>query len=256
MWIDVIDLNAFYRSRLGKVARRFIRDRIRELWPDVRGQVVAGLGYATPYLKQFEGEAERVLAVMPAHQGVTHWPRGKPNRVTLAAETDLPFPDYSVDRLLLVHALETSEDLRRTMREAWRVLSGNGRMMIVVPARRGFWSRRDLTPFGMGKPYTVGQVQRLLRETQFDPQYVYRALYVPPMRWNFLLHSAPVWEQLGKQWFPRLGGVLLVEASKQIYSVTPVRAAAKKRLVVLPGAVGTAHRNPFKSKGKPHAAHE
>lgn len=242
MWIDVVDLNAFYRSRLGQVARHFIRSRIRQLWPDVTGQSVVGLGYATPYLKQFEGEAERTLAVMPAHQGVTHWPCGKPNRVTLAYETALPFPDYSVDRLLLVHGLENAEYLRQTMREAWRVLKGNGRMLVVVPARRGFWARRDLTPFGMGKPYTVGQVRRLLRETQFEPQQVTRALYVPPQRWEFLLHTAPFWERVGSRWFPRLGGVLLVEACKQVYAATPARPVAKRKLVVLPGAVDVARQ--------------
>ena len=238
MWMDVIDLNSFYRSRLGQVARHFVRNAIREHWPKVDGDVVVGLGYATPYLKQFEKEAERLLAVMPAHQGVTHWPREKQNRVCLADEAALPFPDYSVDRLLVVHALENAEYLRQMMREAWRVLAPNGRMLIVVPARRGFWSRRDVTPFGMGKPYTVGQVHRLLRETQFDPQLVTRTLYVPPSNMGFMLHTAPVWERAGKKWFPRLGGVLLVEATKQIYSATPVRRVTRPRLVVVPGALG------------------
>ena len=50
MWQDIIDLNTFYASPLGQVARRIIRRRIRALWPDLRGQSVLGLGFATPYL--------------------------------------------------------------------------------------------------------------------------------------------------------------------------------------------------------------
>ena len=238
MWTDVIDLNAFYRSPLGQVARQLIRRQVRRIWPDLRGQTVVGLGYATPYLKQFQGEAERTLAVMPAHQGVTHWPREAPSLVTLSYEEALPFPDYSVDRLLLVHALENAEHYRQMMREAWRILSGSGRMLIVVPSRRGIWARRDATPFGAGKPFSVSQVQKLMRDTQFDPQITLRALYMPPVQSPFMLHAAPAWERVGERWFTRLGGVLLIEASKQIYAVTPARPAVKRKLVVLPGAVG------------------
>ncbi|MDX1737419.1 MAG: methyltransferase domain-containing protein, partial [Alphaproteobacteria bacterium] len=179
MWLDVVDLNGFYRSRLGKVARHFIKRQIHELWPDVTGDNVVGLGYATPYLKQFDKQAARTLAVMPAQQGVTHWPREKPNRVSLADESALPFADYSVDRLLLVHALENAENLQQMMRECWRVLAGNGRMIIVVPARKGFWARRDISPFGIGKPYSIRQLQKLLKQTQFEPQQEARALYLP-----------------------------------------------------------------------------
>jgi len=250
MWTDVIDLNDFYRSRLGQAARRVIRDSIREIWPDVRGMTVVGLGYATPYLRQFGEEAERVVAVMPAHQGVTHWPREEPNLATLADDAELPFPDLSVDRLLLVHALECTEQLRPMMREAWRVLSGSGRLLAVVPSRRGLWARYDGTPFGHGYPYSNGQLKRVMRDCLFSPTQTARALHVPPVRSNFLLHSAPAIERLGRRWFSTFGGVNLIEASKQIYAATPQpsRKVASRRLVVLPGRpaaarVGTAKRD-------------
>ena len=47
MWLDVIDLRDFYASPLGRVARRMIRERIRNSWPDVTGQTVVGVGFAT-----------------------------------------------------------------------------------------------------------------------------------------------------------------------------------------------------------------
>ena len=137
MWSDVVDLNEFYASRMGLVARRMIRRRLRQIWPDVRGLAVLGLGYATPYLHQFRDEAERTIAVMPAPQGVTHWPHNDRGLVCLSEETDLPLPDLCIDRLVLVHAVENSENLRLMMREAWRVLSDSGRLVVVVPNRRG-----------------------------------------------------------------------------------------------------------------------
>ncbi|PPR57668.1 MAG: hypothetical protein CFH10_02163, partial [Alphaproteobacteria bacterium MarineAlpha4_Bin2] len=164
MWSDVVDLHEFYRSQLGQVARRLIRGRIRAFWPEVRGMTVLGLGYATPYLRQFLGEAERVFALAPMAQGVMRWPSDKPSLVTLADETELPLADLSIDRLLIVHAAEYSENQRAMMREAWRVLSGNGRLLMIIPNRRGIWACIESTPIGHGRPYSPGQLKRLLKD--------------------------------------------------------------------------------------------
>ena len=108
MWTDVVDLHEFYRSHLGQIARRLIRERIRRMWPDVRNMSVLGLGYATPYLRPFLGEAERVTSLAPAQQGVMPWPSDEPGLVVLADETELPFADLSIDRLLIIHVLSIS----------------------------------------------------------------------------------------------------------------------------------------------------
>ena len=138
--------------------RRLLRPRLRVFWPNVQGMTVLGLGYATPYLRIFEGEAERVIAAMPGPQGVVRWPRGLPGRVMLVDEDDLPLPDASVDRLLLMHALENSENTRALLREVWRVLTPQGRLLAVVPNRRGLWAHIEATPFGQGHPYTPPQL--------------------------------------------------------------------------------------------------
>jgi len=119
---DVVDLNTFYSTRLGHVARRLLRHAIRAAWPNLRGCVVLGLGYPTPYLGLFREEAERVLAIVPASQGVMPWPQGRPYQVAVAEEPELPLPDNSVDRILMIHALEHTEQLRPTLSEAWRIL--------------------------------------------------------------------------------------------------------------------------------------
>ena len=245
MWNDVVDLNEFYHSSLGHVAQRMIRRQIRALWPDVRGMRMLGLGYAVPYLTSFRGEAERVIAAMPAQQGVMHWPRYEAGLVALVDEAELPFADLSVDRLLMVHAVEHGEHLRGMMREAWRVLSEGGRLMIVVPNRRGIWARMERTPFGHGQPYTSRQVRRLLQDSLFSPVDSARALYMPPSRSRLLLSSSPAFERLGDRLFQRFSGVLLVEAIKQIYGATPVAAPARcrRRFVVMPGGVAQAQRS-------------
>ena len=43
------------------MVRHTIQRELRQVWPDVRRQRVLGIGYATPYLRQFRSEAERAL---------------------------------------------------------------------------------------------------------------------------------------------------------------------------------------------------
>jgi len=224
---DVIDLRDFYAGSRGLVARRMIRAAIRGLWSDLRGLDVLGLGYAAPYLQPFRSEAARVVAVMPPAQGVLHWPADGNSATALADDCDLPLADSSIDRILAVHAIEHSEQLRATLRELWRVLAGNGRMLLVVPNRRGIWARGDKTPFGAGYPYSVAQLSRVLRDNMFTPTRHAHALYIPPLRYRTLLAAAGAWENLGSRWFPAFAGVTLVEASKQLYAATPVPRRAR-----------------------------
>ncbi len=234
MWTDVTDLRDFYRSSLGHVAQRMIRRRIRDLWPNVRGQAILGLGYATPYLRPFQGEAERIVSFMPAAQGVLRWPNEGPNVVALTDEAELPLGDLAADRVLLVHAIESSEQLRPMLREVWRVLSGSGRLLVVVPNRRGLWARFERTPFGHGHPYTISQLSRLLRDNMFTPVRTEAALFVPPARSRMLLGAAPAWEKLGARRLQAFAGVVLIEAAKEVYAAAGAREKRVPRAVRVP----------------------
>jgi hypothetical protein len=203
----------------------------------LRGQRVLGVGYATPFLWSLRDEAERVLAVMPSSQGVMPWPAGGPGLAALAEETDLPFPDRSLDRIVVIHALGATEHVRGMVREIWRVLAASGRLLVIAPNRRGIWAQLDRTPFGQGRPYTPSQLNRLLRDNMFMTLQNSTALYMPPFSGRVALRSAPAWENLGSRWFPGFAGVLMVEAAKQLYAGTAIRAEndreAKRRRVTV-----------------------
>lgn len=234
MWTDVLDLEHFYATRRGVIVRRYLRRRMRALWPDVRGQTVLGLGYATPYLGAFAEQAERTVALMPAPQGAMHWPADRPGLVALSEEVQLPLADMAADRILLVHILEFSGQLSPLLREVWRVLADGGRLMVVAPNRRSIWARLEGTPFSQGRPWSAGQLTRLLQENMFTPLHIDRAIHFPPSERKIVLSAAPAWERLAGRWFPAFGGVNLVEASKQLYAGTPVREAARGRLAGSP----------------------
>ncbi len=223
MAIDVIELRDFYASPLGQVARRMIRRQIRALWPDATGYDVLGLGYAIPYLRPFRDEARRTIALMPAAQGVTRWPEEDLGLVCLGEETELPLANASFERVLLVHALEHSEAVRQSLREIWRVLTPEGKLLIVLPHRRGLWAGSERTPFGHGHPYSRAQITRLLNDCLFAPGGREAALHFPPLSRRYLLRTAGWWEDVGRMLWPGLSGVIMVEATKRVFAVTPKR---------------------------------
>src|SRR5215216_5070477 len=231
MSLDVVDLRNFYAQPLGTVARRFVGRGIRSRWNELRTLRVLGVGYPTPYLGLFREEAERCLAFMAAAQGVVKWPSSRPTLTALVEEHDLPLPDAAVDRVLLVHAIEMSHDAPGLLREVWRVLSPGGRLLAVVPNRRGLWARMDTTPFGHGRPYSRTQINHLLRDTWFTPIGWSEALYVPPISRGWFLRSAVAWERTGATISAPFAGVHIVEATKQVYRAIPAPARRERRLV-------------------------
>jgi SAM-dependent methyltransferase len=223
MAIDVVDLRSFYAAPLGHVARRFVGAAISRLWPSVAGLRVAGLGFALPYLALMREEAERCMALMPARQGVVNWPSSGESASSLVEPTMLPLPDLSLDRVLLIHGLEVSEDPEALLEEVWRVLAPGGRLIVVAPNRRGLWARMDTTPFGHGHPYSRSQIERLMRSTLFTPEGWAEALYVPPFQKRGLIRSAALWEAAGARLGLPFAGVHVVDATKQLHRAVPVR---------------------------------
>jgi SAM-dependent methyltransferase len=229
MYLDVVDLRAFYAEWLGTIANRLIGEKLRRRWPTIAGQRLVGIGYATPYLRQFGGEAESIVAFMPAVQGVVNWPGDGPNAAALVDDDALPLPDGSIDRVLAVHSLEMAASAPDQLREIWRVLVPGGRLLLVVPNRRGLWARGETTPFGYGHPFSRGQLMALLRDAQLSPLGWSEALALPPIRRRLWVRTGTVWERVGGVLWPGFAGVIIVEATKQLYQGVPARARGRLR---------------------------
>lgn len=216
MHLDVHQLRDFYyRTRLGRAAQKAVRDKLVLRWGPCSGQTVAGFGFAVPLLRPFLPAAARVIGLMPAPQGVMHWPADAENHSLLCDESRWPLANASVDRLVMLHGLEASEHPMALLDEALRVLAPQGRMLVIVPSRSGMWARRDVTPFGFGRPYSRGQLERLLHDAGFDPIGHGSALFFPPRDTPFWLRASKVLERLGQRYaIERFGGVVMVEVTR------------------------------------------
>lgn len=238
MHLDVQDLrNFYYRSALGRAAQRVIRNEVRRLWPEARGQSVLGYGFAVPLLRPYLAEARRVTALMPGPQGVMSWPAGMSNVSVLCQEANWPIETGHVDKLVLMHGLETSEQPDLVLEEAHRVLGPGGSAIFIVPNRAGVWSRRDITPFGYGRPFTTGQLEAQLERSGFVTAGSSAVLFQPPSHRRFWLRSGPMIERIGRASGAALpAGVLMVEVHKSVQEPTGGgTAVATRPLKVLEG---------------------
>jgi SAM-dependent methyltransferase len=232
---DVLELRRFYATSLGREVARLIDRKVCEAWGDVAGLDVLGLGYATPLLS--EAGQRRRIAAMPAAQGVEVWPADGASLSCLVDDVALPFPNALFDRVVALHALEESEDPGELLREVGRVLAPSGRVIVAVTARHGLWTAAETTPFGQGRSFSRGQLERLLVEAELQPRGWTRALYAPPLKGAHRWASGL--ERLGSRLWPPFAGVILMEAVKQTYAVIPraVRQRVRATPVFQPAAI-------------------
>ena len=127
------------------------------------------------------------------------------------------------DRILIVHGLESAESLRALLRQLWRVLAPEGRILLVAPNRASLWAQVQVSPFGHGRPFSRMELESLLKDALFEPGRWARALYAPPF--ETVTRSGAGWEKVGAKLFPGIGGVHVVEAAKSLYA-----AAVPKQL--------------------------
>jgi SAM-dependent methyltransferase len=226
---EVHALPAFYTSPPGEAARWVLAQALAGFWPALPRMEVAAVGWGQPYLPLWHSEAARCLALVPEPVA-----EGTAAPAAVMPELTLPLPDLSLDRILLIHALEHVERPDALLRECWRVLRENGRLLVVVPNRVGWWSLTDHTPFGQGRPYSRGQIGRLLRSRLFTVERREHALFVPPFTSRWALAGTRLWEAAGRRAFPRFGGVIIAEARKEVLGGLPTGVVPARRVVEMP----------------------
>ncbi len=225
--MDVVDLREFYRSDLGVVTAQLIGRQLKGFAKPATAQTVMGMGYATPYLQQLAPASSLTLSFMLAQQGVTHWPDNALNRSALVDASDLPLLESTIDLALVVHGLEFADAPLETLQEIWRVMAPQGRLLLVVPNRRGLWAASEATPFGYGQPFSRGQLSGLLKQAKFAVTQWRSALCLPPLQNPGFLKAAPAVEAVAERALARFSGVTIVEAMKQVYAFSSGKRARR-----------------------------
>ena len=226
MFEDAGEFHDYYRSRQGRHVAMRLRRSLTDFWSRSANGCNAAFGYAPPVLRADDHPA--VLNFAPMRLGPYDWPPKGPGRTVLVNGRSLPLLDVQLDRLLLIHALEFDSNPSRLLDECWRVLDGAGRLLVMVPNRNGLWARAERTPFGHGRPFSRGQLRKLLQDHGFTPVEARTMLFMPPAALGLFLRFGPQIERIGRNWSPAVGGVLVVEAQKNLYA--PAGKTSRQRV--------------------------
>lgn len=221
---DIVNLRQFYSSHLGRKVKSRLAQMVLAHWPGHTGDVIVGIGYTLPVLRVIEHSAPgHVVAFMPGEQGAIYWPVHSENRSILGDEMRPPFAPCSISRIVMLHAFEHAEKPEELLKVIWHLLVPGGQLLLVVPNKSGLWSKFGKTPFRSGKPYSYAALKELLNDAEFTLREVSAALYAPPSSHPIWLRLSRLLEAIGRILLPMSGGMLVIEAEKQIYAAVGER---------------------------------
>jgi SAM-dependent methyltransferase len=163
--------------------------------------------------------------------------------VTLCAPLDtLPFRSDSIDAILLPHTLELVEDPYAVLREAERVLTAEGCLMICGFNPFSGWGARRVFGRYLGRPAFPPGTQRMLSERRlrdwvallgFDVDSVHGYLGFLPLKGG----AADVRARR-----PLTAGGYLLKARKRVSTLTLILPRRRVRQRVLVGAAEPTHK--------------
>lgn len=167
----------------------------------------------------------------------------------------LPFPDQSIDLVLVPHALELARDPHHTLRDVERVLRPEGRVVITGFNPASLWGLRQRggqlrrrAGFGADVPtYLPGDAELIgyrrlrdwLRLLGFEVEAGHFGCWTAPLHSETWLQRTAALDRLGDRWWPVLGAAYMLQACKRVRGMRLVgRMRSESRAVrMAPAAV-------------------
>ncbi len=223
MSAGIIGLHQWFETPPGRYLLAWERERFDDAVVDIFGYHALQLGL--PELQGLRTNRMPYQWLATAAQGAGGQPRG-------ALVTDfaaLPFPQSSLDLVVLPHALELNSDPHATLREVERVLVPEGRVVICglnptslwgLRQRRGHLYRR----FGFGQLFLpdagdfIGywRLRDWLRLLSFEVESAQFGCYRPAMNSEKWLNRFEWMDTAGERWWPIFGAAYFMVAVKRV----------------------------------------
>jgi len=168
-------------------------------------------------------------------------------RVTNAATdigarlSQLPIANGAVDAVVLPHTLEFETDPYAIVREADRVLAGEGQLMVLGFRPFSLWGFRSRAishgyPPGLKRMLGARRIADWLELLGYDISLTRNYLFTPP--WGSRPSSVAPSTLLRRGWIkPWPAGAYLIKARKRVYTLTPIRPKARERVQTIGGLV-------------------
>ena len=191
-------------------------------------------------------ELDALRANRMPHRWVTIEQPGLPPRsVALLAHGDsLPFPERSLDLVVLPHTLELALDPHQTLAEVERVLMPEGRLVILGFNAASLWGLRQRlgrvrqalggkAPLYLPRPGDFIGYWRLrdwLRLLSFEVEGGRFGAYRPALASQRWLDRFAWMDRVGDRWWPVFGSVYMVVAVKRLRGMRLVGLARRDRV--------------------------
>ena len=213
-------LRRWFASPLGYSLAAAESDHLHTVWPQLYGTVAVQLG-ATGEFDLLESclAPTRMVLELPGSQpvGASRWVYGLPEA--------MPFDSRSIDLMCLPHTLEFAADPHQVLREAHRVLTPEGHLVLLGFNPLSLWGMRRFLARGRGTPWSghflhLQRVKDWLKLLDFELGTGRMFYYRPP----FALRGGFRWlEQAGDRWWPMGAAVYLLVAKKRLAGMTPIK---------------------------------
>ena len=155
----------------------------------------------------------------------------------------LPIESASTDLILLPHTLEFNLNPHQILRETYRVLVPEGRVVICGFNPYSFWGVRRLFNSGInnfpwdGNFISLPRLKDWLTLLDFEMTAGRLCFYVPPFNQEKWLRRFNFMEAAGDRWWPIYGGIYFLQAIKRVHGMRIIKPkwndklAVKKRIV-------------------------
>lgn len=156
--------------------------------------------------------------------------------------SQLPIGNGSVDAVVLPHTLEFETDPFAVVREADRVLAGEGHLIVLGFRPFSLWGFRSRAisrgyPPGLKRMLGVRRVADWLELLGYDVGLTRSYLFTPPWGGTAPRPGVPS-SLLRRGWIkPWPAGAYLLKARKRVYTLTPIRPRMRERPQPIGGLV-------------------
>jgi SAM-dependent methyltransferase len=266
---SIIELGAWLLTPPGQYLLAWEQDRLDHAVTDAFGYHALQLG-----LPELEGlRANRMphrwvasdslhvpeTLPLPPPQDPSITTQPPPETLSLHCEYDaLPFPNASLDLVVLPHALELARDAHLTLREVERVLVPEGRVVIAGFNPTSLWGLRQRLGRmrrGVGLDRGHGlylpragdfigywRLRDWLRLLGFEVEVARFGCWRPPLGTQQWLARFEWMDRVGDRWWPVLGAVYFLVAVKRVRGVRLVGLLRQDRRKVQKAAAAVANR--------------
>ncbi|MBM4228153.1 MAG: class I SAM-dependent methyltransferase [Gammaproteobacteria bacterium] len=248
----LVALRQWYGTPAGVYSRSCDVELASTVLPDLFGYHFVQVGQTV------EQGAELADFSRISHRVIIDVDSKEPTAGSLASCADaLPILANSVDVLVLPHTLEFCPNPQGILREAERVLIGEGHLLILgfnPWSLYGMWRRalawRGAAPWS-GRFFSPHRLRDWLGVLGLVVERVVRVSFRPPVSHAGVHRRLEVMERLGGHFWPVCGNAYGILACKRVMVARPVRLHLRRQRRAPVGSVVEPSANGFKSRDLP-----